>query len=165
MAARKVSTVSHSDQLSILIRTQYDALDDEGVIAIAPSDLAQAVYEVIDPTSKSPDLVRLAAILELRQLSRAICRERYVEKENATDQSSLFEYALQPRYPAERGTGSGEVECFYVLRDYLSLEERFAISERLRREARSKLRHADALDAETNQLISIGRLHPSNSIA
>jgi hypothetical protein len=54
---------------------------------------------------------------------------------------------LLRRYPAIR---DGEV--VYVLREYLTLEERRENSERLRKEAAAKAAHADAIQAETLQL-------------
>jgi hypothetical protein len=142
-----------TEELTQLIRQQYNVLDQANIIAICPSDLAEAVFGIIDPRSLSPDLVRLAAVLELRQLSRAICRERHATQEHNAEQGSLFDMQLQPRYPAER-----DGDDAYVLRSYLTLDERMRNIERLRREANAKLAHADALQAETDDMVRRGLL-------
>jgi hypothetical protein len=60
---------------------------------------------------------------------------------------------LQPRYPATR-----EGDDAYILRGHLSIGERRENIQRLRREASSKTQHADALEAETEDLIRSGKL-------
>ncbi len=99
--------------------------------------------------------VRVAAILELRQMARAICRQRIAEEQEKAEShgDTLFEMQLQPRYPAER-----DGDEVYVLREKLTLDERQAIISRLRKEARAKLAHAEALEAETESLIRSGKL-------
>jgi hypothetical protein len=88
----------------------------------------------------------------LRQLARSICRKPGGQGDDADEVTQpLFEDQLQPRYPAIR-----EGEEAYVLRANLTLAERRANSARLRLEAASKARHADALDAETEQLLADG---------
>jgi hypothetical protein len=59
-------------------------------------------------------------------------------------------FQLQPRYPAER-----QGEDTYVLRQSLTLDERRENIARLRREAGAKSAHADALEAETEQLMRL----------
>jgi hypothetical protein len=142
-----------SEELSHLIRAKYNVLNDARVIAISVADLAENVYEDIDPQGLAPELVRSAAVLELRQLARAICRSRQVSDENQSQQGSLFEQ-LQPRYPNCKGDT-------YILREHLTLEDRQWNIERLRKEANVKLIHADALAAETEHLVSIGKLNPA----
>jgi hypothetical protein len=146
-----------AEQLNSIIRRKYNALDDAGVIAISPADLAAAVFDDIDPKHSSPVLVQIAAVLELRQLARAVCRERQGEDERIAEQGNLFDFQLQPRYPAIR-TIDGEREEVYVLRENLTLKERLRNIDRLRREAEAKMVHADALQAETDFLVRAGKL-------
>lgn len=49
-------------------------------------------------------------------------------------------------------------EEVYVLREHMTLDERRANVARLRAEAASKARHADALEAETEALLARGLL-------
>jgi hypothetical protein len=145
---------STTEVLNSLLRGEYNALDEAKVILISPVDLASRVYSNIDSKDVAPALVRLAAILELRQLARAVCRQRITLKEAEAEQNSLFDFKLQPRYPVKRDLE----EEGYVLREYLTYDERRYNIERLRKEANAKLTHADALEAETEQLISLGKL-------
>jgi hypothetical protein len=148
-----------AEQLNALLRSRYNVLDEARVIAISPADLATQVFDDIDPAKASPALVRVAAILELRQLARAICRTRNHESERNAEQGNLFDFQLQDRYPAPRvDVETGEVEDFYVRRLYLTIEERQRNIERLRREAEAKMVHADALQAETDHLVRQGKL-------
>jgi hypothetical protein len=146
-----------AEQLNSRIRLVYNALDDARVIAISPADLAEAVFKQIDPAKHSPVLVEIAAIPQLRQLARAICRKRQEESERSSEQVNLFDLQLQVRYPATR-TINGEADDVYVLREHLTVEERIRNSARLRREAEAKMVHADALDAETDHLVRTGKL-------
>lgn len=109
--------------------------------------------DAIDPDRSAPGMVTLAAHLELRQLARSICRQRAKQEEGEAAQSALFDDQLQKRYPATRGG-----EEVYILREYMTLPERAENISRLRREAASKSRHADALQAETDSLLAMGRL-------
>jgi hypothetical protein len=140
-------------QLSSLIREKYNALDALGVVAICPAQLAADVMLDIDPDGDSPALVQTAAGLALRQLARAVCRSHQIEQEYLVEQASLFEFKLQPRYPAER-----EGDDAYVLRSHLTIDERRKNITRLRREAEAKTLHADALEAETQHLVATGEL-------
>jgi len=65
------------------------------------------------------------------------------------------DFPLLPRYPARR-TFDGVRETGYVLREHLTLKERFRNIERLRR--RQRHAHANALEAETFRLMSSGQL-------
>jgi hypothetical protein len=150
---------STTEQLTVILSRKYNALDEKGVVAISPADLASAAYSEIDPLGRAPWLVQIAAIAELRQLARAVCRTRHLESERTSEQGSLFDFQLQPRYPAKRPLVDGETpEDVYVLREHLTKNERDKNILRLRREAEAKTVHADALQAETDYLIQAGRL-------
>jgi hypothetical protein len=95
-------TEPSTERLNELIRFYYNGLDDQGAIAVRVNDLAWSVYEELDPGHIAPGLVEWAAMLELRQLSRAICRARQSHSEDEPASGSLFDFELQPRYP--RGT-------------------------------------------------------------
>ncbi len=146
-----------AQQLNDLIRSKFNALDEVGEIEISPSNLALKVLREIDPKNLSPALVQVAAILELRQLARAVCRQRQFSNEREAEEQGLFSLQLQPRYPAER-TIDGEVEDVYVLRAHLTIQERYRNIERLIQEAKAKQDHAEALRAETEDLIRRGEL-------
>lgn len=144
---------SEHEQLSEMLRHEYERLNQHSEIPIDPASLADTIYIQIDPTSEAPLLARYSALMHLRQLGRAICRERYKlhEEESERAQGNFFE--LQPRYPVTRdGT---EVYIPRMEMDYLERVENIG---RLRCEARTKNRHADALQAETDKLVRDGSL-------
>lgn len=143
--------------LTQLLQAKYAELDAKKPDYISPSDLADATYKELDPLKRAPELVKLAAILELRQLARGFCRQRRIAAEHAAEQTELFESYLQERYPATREI-NGENEEVYVLRKRLTVAERRNNACRLRSEGQAKIAHGNALDAETDFLISIGQL-------
>lgn len=149
-----------TERLNSLLRERYNVLDEQGEVAISPSDLAFAVLREIDPDSSSPALVQLAAILELKQLARQVCGRRTANDDEASDQQGLFDGKLQARYPAQR-TQKGYVEDVYVRRENLTVEERWKNINQLRREGVAKVAHSDALKAETEMLIESGKLSES----
>lgn len=151
--------MTSTEVLMTAIRDRYNAFDAEGVEAIDTSLLAESVYETLDPESDSPLLVKFAAVLELKQLARSICRDRQSLAERDAEQDGLFEFQLQPRYPAARNGRD-----MYVLRHCLSVVERKKNIQRLRSEATAKNNHADALAAETDDLIRQGLLSVSEAV-
>jgi hypothetical protein len=95
---------------------------------------------------QSKPLVYLAAHLQLRQIARQACRKQFDDEEDdALDpvQQELFP-GLQQRYPAAH---SDQEEPSYVLREAMGAKDVAANVKRLRREGRTKLGCADALEA------------------
>lgn len=129
----------------------YMQLDEGREIAISPALVAQRAYAQIDPTQQAPPLARWAAILELRQMARAICRKRIEEDDAPSRQGQLFSGQLQQRYPARRNG-----QDMYVLREHLTLDERRHNIARLRSVVEAVSRHADALQSETDALLARG---------
>ena len=150
-----------TEQLNALLYAKYRVLNDAKVIGISPKLLAEKVFDEIDPRSRSPLLVQGAAILELRQLARGICRDEHTKSQEVSESGSLFDFQLQARYPATRAIEGmdREKEEVYVLREHLTVKERRQNSARLRGEANAKIAHADALDAETDAMVRSGKLH------
>lgn len=147
--------MNDTEQLMQALREEYDALDGDGEIAVSPALVAARTLQRLDRDGDSPTLVALAATLELRQLARAICRQasNLDDPSDQPGQGALFDGQLQRRYPAQRS--GAEV---YVLREHLTLDERRSNIARLRAEAASKMRHADALESETEGLVARGVL-------
>jgi hypothetical protein len=124
----------------------YNRLEEAKTVVILVHQLADRTYKEIDPDKKAPLLVQWPALLELRQLARAICRARQVEDEHEAESGCLFDFALQPRYPARHDGCEA-----YVLRDHLTLAERRDNITRLRHESAAKIQHADALEPDAQQ--------------
>lgn len=134
---------SNSEGVLRALRERYEQMDANGDIAISPAVLAAQAYPDIDPEGVAPILVQWAAVMEMRQLARGICRSRNDEfEERASMQDEMFEQ-LQPRYPAHRNG-----EEVYVQREHLTPKEYEYNIARLRSEGAAKLAHADALQAE-----------------
>lgn len=110
---------------------------------ISPAWLATEAMRELDPGQASPSLVYIAANLQLRQIARGMCRNRFEADEEQTDQHSLWPN-LQTRYPAVHSKDS---EPEYVLLEDLTKADVEYNVQRLRAEAEAKLAHADALEA------------------
>jgi hypothetical protein len=141
--------------LAAMIREEYNALDGAHAIEISVTELARNVYVRIDAEAVAPVLVEYAALMALKDMAREICRLRSAPQEKLVEfrPGVLFDLQLQPRYPTGRND-----DDVYVLRDYLTLRERRWVISRLRSEATTKSAHADALEAETQELIRRGLL-------
>lgn len=143
-----------TEQLMQVLREEYSLLDGGGEIEVRPALVAARTFARLDADSESPTLVAYAATLELRQLARSVCRRASnLEDPAQVGQGALFDGQLQRRYPADRGGDES-----YVLREHMTVAERRANVSRLRAEASSKARHADALEAETEALLARGLL-------
>lgn len=143
---------SQTERAMQVLREEYETLDGTGDAVIKPALLAARAIERIDPASDSPVLVSWLAVLQMRQMARSICRMvSQIDDPSQAGQGALFDGQLQRRYPATRDS-----EEVYVLRERLTLAEREANSARLRAEGIAKIRHADALDAETHALMASG---------
>lgn len=131
--------MSDEKKLRALISEIYEKCSDD--VRISPSWLATQAMVELDSNKQSPPLVYIAAHLQLRQISRGICRGKFEDGE--TESHDLFP-DLQKRYPVSH---DAESEPEYVLLEHLTEEDiRYNIN-RLRKEADTKQRHADALDA------------------
>lgn len=137
--------MNDSHQLRELLESIYERRIDE--VRVSPAWLATEALLSLDPRKTAPTLVYRAAHLQLRQLARGLCRQRFEDDGEWTEQHDLFPN-LQKRYPAVHTT-EGEPE--YVLLEHLTaLDIAFNLN-RLRREANAKLSHADALEAWSKQ--------------
>jgi hypothetical protein len=94
------------------------------------------------PTKGYP-LVYVGCHLQLRQIARGILREQFEPEDGQVVEHPLFP-GLQWRYPIARAK-DGEPQ--YVLLELLSNEDAIYNIDRLRSEAKEKLKHADALEA------------------
>lgn len=144
-----------SEKLIAITREKYDLFESQSKEAIVINELADAVYDEIDPSARASLLVHYSSLLQLRQYAAVVCRKRVgPERVNTSmvEQGTLFA-GLQPRYPVKR-----DGDEVYVLREKLTYEERMENSRRMRAEGQSKIAHADALDAETQKLIAQGQL-------
>jgi hypothetical protein len=77
-----------TSKLTQRLRKAFNVLDRSGAVEISPSSLASTVLQELDPRNLSPELVRTATLLELRQLARAFCRKRQSESESSAERAA-----------------------------------------------------------------------------
>lgn len=133
--------MNDAHRLRELLESIYERRVDE--VRVSPAWLATEALLHLDPTKTAPELVYRAAHLQLRQLGRSLCRQRFEEDGEWSEQHDLFPN-LQKRYPAAH---SPDAEPEYVLLEHLTGDDIAFNVQRLRREANAKLFHADALEA------------------
>ncbi|MDP1873678.1 hypothetical protein [Phenylobacterium sp.] len=131
------------------IRTDCHALlgDGDGPDIVSPTSLAlilQARYS--GGASLAPEIAH-ASLEGLKQIARGVLSGRYNSEsdESEAHQGVLFSGHLQTRYPIPRKSGA---EPMYKLRAALTADERQWNVETLRKSAKARLAHADALEAE-----------------
>lgn len=111
--------------------------------SINPAWLAtETMVEIGFPRALHP-LGYLGCHLQLRQMARQFCRKHFDPTEVA--ENDLFPETLQQRYPQVSPNVDADPE--YVLLNLLCEADVDFNVARLRKEARAKLRHADALEA------------------
>lgn len=141
--------MSQHQQIMTEMQRQYDNLGD--AILVGPKSLAFAVYRHFREGRKEnvEPHIEYSSVEHLTNMAR-----RFLAKNNdpnADDnevygaQGVLFSGKLQDRYPVPRKAGE---EPLYKKRSELTPEERAWNVEQLRKAARSRQEHADALEAE-----------------
>lgn len=101
-------------------------------------------------------LVYEAAHLHLRTVARSLCRAMFEDAEESDNsaQHQLFP-DLQWRYP--RAPAGSRIETSYVLLEQMTDDDVRYNVQRLKREARTRLGHADALHAWHAQRAAAGK--------
>jgi hypothetical protein len=132
--------MTEAQKLRTVLAALYERCSDE--VRVNPAWLATQAMAELDPDRISPEMVYIAAHLEMRQLARGFCRQKFEDGDEA-EMDDLFP-VLQKRYPAAP-TEDGEPQ--YVLRDHLTEEDVLHNVNRLRSAGQALLRHADALAA------------------
>jgi hypothetical protein len=141
--------MSEYSEIVTVMQSQIDALDNAELIM--PSALAMATYQAISPEQDEERLVQYLTVEMLKVMARKLLGRKFSIESDETEayQGDLFSGALQKRYPIPRQQGE---EPVYKLRSKLTPKERAWNVEQLRKSARARLEHADALEAE-------GQLH------
>jgi len=126
-----------------ILMSVYEARRDHD--RISPTWLATEVMQKLDPLRTSHPIEYAMANLQFRQLARSILAARLERAEPGhVDQHPLFPN-LQAHYPSAVLSASDEPE--YIRLELMTDEDVSFNVERLRKEAASKLKHADALEA------------------
>lgn len=137
--------MSEHKEIMTAMQSQLEGWDS--AIAIMPSALASATYEAIKDGEEESRLTEYLSLQQLKAMARALLGKRFSHDSDETDayDGDLFSGALQERYPLPRKNGE---EPTYKLRSHLTGDERAWNVEQLRKSARARLEHADALEAE-----------------
>ncbi len=125
--------------------------DHDGDISIQPAIVAADVIAQINPVKETDPIILWGFNLQVRALARAILGKKFDPLDNDdSDQVEMFT-GLQERYPVKRENGPE-----YILRESLTLDERNANENKLRKTGAAFIDHADALGAETAHLVDGG---------
>ena len=140
--------MSDGAELVDAVRRVYEI--NRRVVAIDPEFLANHAMEIIRFDRSVHPLGWVGCNLHLRQVARAFCRRNFDAAASVasgdTVNGDMFPDTLQDRYPRQSQKSQ---EPIYVLRDYLSEEDRWFNIDRLFGTAEALQRHARALRLET----------------
>lgn len=143
--------MSTHQQIMAEIARQYTFLSD--AVIISPSALAYRAFEAFSSGEEEPH-IQYASLEHLKHMARVFLARRkdadgdLNETHSAQPEFDLgisFSGKLQDRYPLPRKV---DEEPAYKLRGDLTPEERAWNVSQLRKSARARLEHADALEAE-----------------
>jgi len=107
-----------------------------------PDWIANAALKEIDPENVTPYDVQIPALMELKQAARKLLRGRFESIDGSIDQHELFP-TLQKMYPIPYD--KDDVPTYTKL-ELLTQEQAMWNVNRLRKEAKTKQKHADALE-------------------
>lgn len=133
--------MTQESELNEAIRHVYEKNINKG--SISPSWMATQAMNEIGFPRELHEIGYSGCHLQFRQIARSFCRKHFEPEE--TVENDLFGDTLQERYPLRQTEDMQEPA--YVLLDLLPRQDLLYNVERLRKEARAKLRHADALEA------------------
>lgn len=139
--------MNQHQQITAEMERQYQAM--EAAILVGPSALAHAVFEKFSDGEEGAHIA-YASLEHLKHMARVFLAKR---KDPDADESDAYQLSLgtqfsgklQDRYPLPRKSGE---EPTYKLRTHLTTDEREWNVKQLRKSARARLEHADALEAE-----------------
>ena len=111
---------------------------------VMPAWVANAAYMELDPDKVAPIRVKIAALQALKQIARQQLRGKFEPNDDREAMQHALFPTIQARYPLMRQTSDGEP--VYVKPELLPAADWSWNLHRLRTEATTKLKHADALE-------------------
>lgn len=137
------------DDIQQLTRSKISEMQLGSVAYISPTAVAVSVHAVF-ATEDEDEHVSYAAIEHYKQVARKELAGKFSSEgtDNAAHQDDMFSGVLQEYYPIPRNRGD---EPQYKLRSLLAPEELDWNIGQLRKSARARLEHADALEAFRDQ--------------
>ena len=155
----KAPTPAHStlrDQIISALRIEIDRCGN--ATELSPTTLAVAVQRTFDIGEEVEPHIAYASLEHIKQIAREVLRRNFDDEvlddedrdddslgTNATYQDDMFSGHLQERYPLLGRKKSDDP--IYKLRRAMSYEEVAACVAQLRKSARARMQHADALEA------------------
>lgn len=135
--------MSLHDDIKTAIQATIDAMGD--AVALSPTSLALAVQRGYATGHIQPH-IQYTSLEHLKAIARRVLSGRYEadSEDNESHQSELFSGQLQDRYPIQVKRGEQPI---YKLRYALEPHEVEWNVNILRKSARARLEHADALEA------------------
>ena len=130
-----------SNKLTDVVNSVIDSNSNQD--ELMPAWVANAAYRNIDPDQIAPIDVKIAALQYLKQLARQVLRGKFEPLEGNADQHELWP-DLQTRYPVLRQ--NSDAEPTYVKLELLNGNDALWNINRLRKEADTKIKHANALE-------------------
>ena len=127
-----------SKYVDVITRIVADWQQDQ----VRPDWVATAALKELDPTGATPYDVQYPALMELKQTARRVLRGKFESEDGSIDQHELFP-TLQRMYPTPTARGENPV---YLKLELLTQDQALWNVNRLRREAKTKQKHADALE-------------------
>ena len=134
------------EPLIVLLKLIVHRAHDKSVIN--PAWVADEAIKELDPENKSPHLVRIAAVLQLRQLARPLLRKQFDPTKPANEQPPSLFPELQWRYPKAE-----EKEGYVILTEMTKADIKYNV-DRMRKTCRGMSKHADRLEAFGEMYIS-----------
>lgn len=139
--------MSLHEEVSTAIHREIEALGS--AIALSATTIAIAVQDRYSTGPVEPH-VQYTSLEHLKHMARKALAGRYEPdgEENESHQGEMFSGVLQDRYPVPRERGADPV---YKHRESMTVIELDWNVAQLRKSANARLRHADALQAWTDE--------------
>jgi hypothetical protein len=112
--------------------------------SVSPVSLAEEAMTRISFPRSLHDLGWIGCNLQLRQIARGFCRQKFDPLAPGGDGTDLFPETLQERYPLQHAVGEDPT---YVLLNYLPDPDLFWNVDRMTRDIGARIKHRDALRA------------------
>jgi hypothetical protein len=117
--------------------------------SVNPNNIGDKLAGLLDPRKRSPHLAAYAQRMQCRAWAREYMRTRQQEEQaarEAAQRQAQCEFELEPYCP----TGKRDE---WVLREEMTLDERWAFSASLGSEIVTKTEHKRVFDAETEKMV------------
>ena len=113
-----------------------------GQDSVRPAWIANAAFKILDAEGITPMDIQYPALQQMQHAARSSLRGRFESSDGNIDQHELFP-TLQKMYPIPVAAGE---ESVYLKLEMLTQSQALWNVNKLRKEAKTKQKHADALE-------------------